>query len=301
MQTYKIIGTDQKEYGPVSADQLRQWIAQRRVVAQTMAQADGGEWKNLGSFPEFAADFGNPIPASPAFTPAPSFASTPRAEIIAPPATSGLAIASLVLGICGIISCDLSAIVGLILGIMAMSQIRKSNGTLGGRGIALAGTIISSVFLLIGVLVLGAAIYFQPVGSAKGKATGILCMNNARQLSLAARMYADNHEHHLPPAETWCESLQPYVTSRSAFKCPAGNPSDRCNYGFNSQLDGMDLNKVNPNTVLFFEIEGGWDVSGGQDLLLNHARHGSGIVVVFVDGHSEMVTAYRIASLRWNP
>jgi len=25
---YKIIGADQKEYGPVSADQLRQWLGQ---------------------------------------------------------------------------------------------------------------------------------------------------------------------------------------------------------------------------------------------------------------------------------
>ncbi len=52
---YKIIGGDQKEYGPVSADELRHWIAEGRLNAQSYVRAeDGGEWKDLSSFPEFA-------------------------------------------------------------------------------------------------------------------------------------------------------------------------------------------------------------------------------------------------------
>ena len=51
---YKIIGADQKEYGPVSADQIRQWIAEGRVNAQTQTCAEGTQdWKPLGMFPEF--------------------------------------------------------------------------------------------------------------------------------------------------------------------------------------------------------------------------------------------------------
>jgi hypothetical protein len=53
---YKIIGADQKEYGPVTTEQVRQWIAERRANAQTKVQAEGStEWKSLGSLPEFAA------------------------------------------------------------------------------------------------------------------------------------------------------------------------------------------------------------------------------------------------------
>ncbi|MDB6016517.1 MAG: hypothetical protein JWR19_1006 [Pedosphaera sp.] len=53
---YKIIGADQQEYGPVSAAQLRQWVAEGRVNGQTSVQADGTtEWKPLAAFPEFAA------------------------------------------------------------------------------------------------------------------------------------------------------------------------------------------------------------------------------------------------------
>ena len=53
---YKILGGDQKEYGPVTAEQMRDWAAQQRVNAQTLILADGAtEWKPLSSFPEFAA------------------------------------------------------------------------------------------------------------------------------------------------------------------------------------------------------------------------------------------------------
>jgi uncharacterized membrane protein len=52
---YKIIGGDGKEYGPISAEQVRQWIAEGRANAQTPVQAAGStEWKPLSSFPEFA-------------------------------------------------------------------------------------------------------------------------------------------------------------------------------------------------------------------------------------------------------
>ena len=51
---YKIIGADGKEYGPVTAEQLRQWIQEGRANAQTRAQAEGSaDWKSLAEFPEF--------------------------------------------------------------------------------------------------------------------------------------------------------------------------------------------------------------------------------------------------------
>jgi len=52
---YKILGADQREYGPVTADQLRQWITEGRANSQTMVQGpDSTEWKPLSSFVEFA-------------------------------------------------------------------------------------------------------------------------------------------------------------------------------------------------------------------------------------------------------
>src|SRR5881628_183592 len=52
---YKIIGGDQKQYGPVSADDLRRWIREGRLNGQSFAQLEGsGDWKPLAVFPEFA-------------------------------------------------------------------------------------------------------------------------------------------------------------------------------------------------------------------------------------------------------
>lgn len=56
---YKIIGADQKAYGPVSVEQIRHWITEGRVNAHTQIQAEGTEeWKPLSSFPEFADALG---------------------------------------------------------------------------------------------------------------------------------------------------------------------------------------------------------------------------------------------------
>jgi TM2 domain-containing membrane protein YozV len=54
---YKIIGTDGRQYGPVTAEQLRHWLAENRVHALTLVQTEGAQdWKPLSAFPEFAAE-----------------------------------------------------------------------------------------------------------------------------------------------------------------------------------------------------------------------------------------------------
>ena len=59
---YKIIGTDGRQYGPVSAEQLRRWLAENRVHALTLVQTEGAQdWKPLSAFPEFTAEL-NAVP-----------------------------------------------------------------------------------------------------------------------------------------------------------------------------------------------------------------------------------------------
>ena len=59
---YKIIGADGREYGPITAEQIRQWIAEGRANAQTRAQREGSnEWKSLSAFTEFAALLAPPL------------------------------------------------------------------------------------------------------------------------------------------------------------------------------------------------------------------------------------------------
>ena len=77
---YKIIGADQKQYGPISGDQIRQWISEGRVNGDTVACAEGtDEWKPLSKFPEF----GFMAPAAPAAAQPGGHGPMTRAEIIA--------------------------------------------------------------------------------------------------------------------------------------------------------------------------------------------------------------------------
>jgi hypothetical protein len=68
-----------------------------------------------------------------------------------PPGTSGMAIASLVTSLAGLTCCGLSSVVGLVLGVMAMREIKRTGQE--GYGLALAGTIIGGVLTGIFVIV----------------------------------------------------------------------------------------------------------------------------------------------------
>jgi len=74
MANYIVIGGDQKEYGPITTEDVRKWIAEGRLNAQSMMKAESdAEWRPLSAFPEFADAFG----VRAATPDAPPFASSP--------------------------------------------------------------------------------------------------------------------------------------------------------------------------------------------------------------------------------
>ncbi len=81
---YKIIGADGKEYGPVNAEQLRQWLNEGRLNQQTRVMPEsGGNWSPLSAYPELSP--------SPGVPPMP------------PPRTSDRASNKIASGVCGIL------------------------------------------------------------------------------------------------------------------------------------------------------------------------------------------------------
>jgi hypothetical protein len=63
---YRIIGADGREYGPISAEQLRAWMAEGRVNHQTRIRAeDSADWKTVADLPEFST----PPPIHPSIPP----------------------------------------------------------------------------------------------------------------------------------------------------------------------------------------------------------------------------------------
>lgn len=68
------------------------------------------------------------------------------------PHTSGWAIASLILGLCSLFTCGITAILGFLLGICGLHDIKRSQGRVTGQGLAIAGICISGFFLAVMLL-----------------------------------------------------------------------------------------------------------------------------------------------------
>lgn len=289
---YRIIGADGKEYGPVTGEQIRQWIHEGRTNAQTKVRLEADtEWKAMSEFSEFAGLLSGPAASPPVLE-----ARSPEEGKL-----SRLAIASLVLGAVGLFTLGLSALLGLVLGIIALVRINNSRGALRGKGLAIGGTILSAFFALMLPLLL--ALLLPALAQAKARAQSINCMNNLKQLALAGMMYANDHQGHFPSGDNWCDAVGPYVGGRATFRCPTGDPEQPCHYAFNARLAGLDPKSLtNPaRTVLFFETDGGWNRSGGPELLTNRPRHRNAVGLAFADGHCEIRTRTRLADLRWDP
>lgn len=160
---------DGKQEGPVELSALQEMVQSGQVSLTDLAWKEGmPEWTEVGKIPELspstavsATEASAPGPAGtggePGVGPAPVVGAGPMVGgdaivpgqplPMAPPPSSGMAIASMVLGIISVVSCTcygfgvLIGIPAVICGHMAMKQIKESPTLIGGRGMAQAGLI----------------------------------------------------------------------------------------------------------------------------------------------------------------
>jgi len=97
-----------------------------------------------------------------------------------PPRKNGLAIASLVCSCAGIVPFlfGVPCILGIIFGFVSRSRSKRSNGTLGGEGLALAGIIVG--FSLIGIFIIFVVLLaiFGHMQNCTGKSIQFDCRTN---------------------------------------------------------------------------------------------------------------------------
>jgi Domain of unknown function (DUF4190)/GYF domain 2 len=159
MATYQIIGADQKEYGPVNDEQLRQWITEGRANAQTIVRSGDGPWKPLSTFPEFASALGT-VPAPPSSATPPLSTPSPPMPLrgttgSGPAPTSGMAIAGLICSILGLFCCGpLFSTLGLVFSVLGLSQINQNPSRYGGKGVAVAGIVLALIGYAVFALLL---------------------------------------------------------------------------------------------------------------------------------------------------
>jgi hypothetical protein len=129
---YKITGADGKVYGPVTVEQVRTWISESRANAQTKVLLEGTT------------------------APAPGTISIAHTQ---PPKTNSMALSGMIMGILSI-TCGLCCyglpfnVLGIIFSLIGLSQIKSDPIPQKGRGMAIAGLVLSIVSIVLALLLL---------------------------------------------------------------------------------------------------------------------------------------------------
>jgi hypothetical protein len=223
--------------------------------------------------------------------------STPTQSQNADTKTSGLAIASLILGILS--AFIITGIAAIILGIVALVKIRKSSGQLKGKGLAVAGIGIS--IIVLGMATCG----FLRLRNITQR---IVCQDNLGDLFSAMFIYAIDNDDKFPTPSKWCDLLVEHTKlTKESFRCPSASKGP-CNYAINKNVEKLGLNS-SPGMVLLFETHPGWNQSGGPEILTteNHnlyiggRNRGPGCNVLCGDGHAEFIKKEDLKDLQWEP
>jgi hypothetical protein len=144
----------------------------------------------------------------------------PRVQV-AP--TSGMAIMSLVLGCISFVFWILTGLPAIVLGIIALVRINRSNGQLKGDGLAIGGIVTgaATTFLILPVMI---ALLLPAVQAAREAARRNMSMNNLKQQAVALQNFADTHGGVLPAAKneggsqlSWRVHILPYMEEQVLY------------------------------------------------------------------------------------
>jgi hypothetical protein len=182
---YKIIGSDGKEYGPISLQQLQQWRTEGRINARTRVLGPGAtDWKTAADFPELGIAMPPSIPVAGVSGQLPAVPGDQQ---------KGLAITSLVLGLVSLFLCFAAPLLGIpaiICGHIAHGRSRRSPAQYGGSGFAISGFVLGYCSLLICLASFGLySALRHTVGGLKERPQSIMCVNNMKQIGIAFRIW----------------------------------------------------------------------------------------------------------------
>ena len=205
--------------------------------------------------------------------------------------TSGMAIASFVLGMLGFCTFFITAIPAIILGIMGLVKIGKSGGKLKGNGFAIAGIVLA---LMIPILMIPILMHARQI------ANRLVCGTNMTVIGMAMLVYINDYDDMFPTSSKWCDLLIEYPDVKpSTLRC-FGATEGPCNYAMNKNIEKYGL-RAPPDMVLLFETHPGWNQSGGPEILTTDNHKGEGCNVLFMDSHVHFVKTKDLDDLKWKP
>jgi prepilin-type processing-associated H-X9-DG protein len=142
------------------------------------------------------------------------------------------------------------------------------------------GEIVAAAAAVILFLAVGTPIFL----SARASAQKETCLDNARAVANATRVYASDHWDHLPVEPQWKDALGPYVEAEQVFYCPDGKGGGML-YGFPVSLSGQNVQRIGyPGATLTVFDQGPTPGTFAT-------RHEGTGTVGFLDGHATALAA----------
>lgn len=184
------------------------------------------------------------------------------------PATSKLAIWSLVLGVLSFCAVCVTGVPAVVLGIIALVKISKSPTALKGQGLAIAGLVTGAIGTLMTFITV--ALLLPAVAQVRFKAQEVPCMTAVKQITMAAHAYAAENNDTLPQS---LDQLKSHLGSKELVCQAAQGQTGPC---YEIVASGRKLSEITvpAKTVIVRETQ---------------ARHRGQRAVGYADGHVEMV------------
>jgi hypothetical protein len=144
-----------------------------------------------------------------------------------PPRTSGKALWSLILGVTSFACLLLTGIPAIILGILGLRDISRSNGRLSGMGLAIGGIVtgVMSTFIVGPLIVILIGLLVPAFQQVREAAARINSQTNLKEIGLALHNYHSTHNRFPPavvydkdgrPMHSWRVLILPYLTDPQA-------------------------------------------------------------------------------------
>ena len=235
-----------------------------------------------------------------------------------------LTLGALILGALGFFTFGLSALIALVLGMVALILIRKGSGRLTVCMLAILGMCLSTLSLI--------RFFYHDYRSSESDYR-IMCQGQLGMLGESMLLYTSDYDDQYPTADKWCDLLMMYSEGALfPFICPTSDDKKgESSYAMNKNVVGKRVSEIPEDVVVLFETNLGknplgrqallaerdwhkffdypdsgkkvyklrWNQFGGPEILTTENHKGKGCNILFNDLHVEFVKKERLGELKW--